>query len=345
MADYVTMLNTIRANQSKLYKDRIPVATDTNFKEVGTALLNYDAHKNEFLDAFVYKICFQESISRRYANPWAVLKKGTKPYGGMKEQRHTNPVKAKKFDGSNVSDMLEVNKPDVKTVLFKRNREDKYPVSISDAQLRTAFLNPAEFGGFHQDVLNAMYSGDEMDEYLLMRQAVGDVISGGKIKTIEVDYDGNTAELVKAVQTVSRYFKYESTEYAGYNLQNAAAITAGTTTPVVTWCPTNKQVLLIREDVDVETDIDVLAKAFNMDKTNFTQRKVGIDTFGTGNDDVLCLLCDEGFFNFEDELYKVASFNNGSNLTTNYWLHHWETIGLSPLANAVAFKKKSEQSA
>lgn len=341
MADYVTMLNTIRANQGALYQQRIPQATQDNFQEVGTALLTYDAHKNEFLDAFVYKICWQESITRKYSNPWAVLKKGTKPYGGMKEQRHTNPAKGKKFDGSNVSDMLEVNKPDVKTVLFKRNREDKYPVSVSDAQLKTAFLNPAEFASFHQDVLNSMYSGDEMDEYLLMRQAVADVIKEGEIKTIEIDYDGSTAALVKGVQTISRYFKYESTEYAGYNLINADEITAGTKTPVVTWTPTDKQVLLIREDIDVETDIDVLAKAFNMDKTNFTQRKVGVDTFGVGNEDVLCVLADESWFNFEDDLYKVASFNNGSNLTTNYWLHHWETIGLSPLANAVAFKKKA----
>lgn len=341
MADYVVMLNTIHANQSKQYQDRVPLATRENFHEVGTAILSNDHDKNEFLDAFVYKICWQESISRKYSNPWAVLKKGTKPYGGMKEQRHTNPVKGKKYDGSVTSDMLEVNKPDVKTVLFKRNREDKYPVSISDAQLKTAFLNPVEFASFHQDVLNAMYSGDEMDEFLLMRQAVADVIKEGEIKTIEVDYDGSTAALVKGVQTISRYFKYESAEYAGYNLINAAEITAGTKTPVVTWTPTDKQVLLIREDIDVETDIDVLAKAFNMDKTNFTQRKVGVDTFGTGNEDVLCVLADESWFNFEDDLYKVASFNNGSNLTTNYWLHHWETIGLSPLANAVAFKKKA----
>lgn len=341
MPNYVTMLNTIRANQGELYQQRIPEATDTNFKDVGTALLTYDDSKNEFLNAFIYKICWQESVSRRYSNPWAVLKKGTKPYGGMKESRHTNPVKGKEFNGSATSDMLEVNKPDVKTVLFKRNRQQKYPVSISDAQLRTAFLNPAEFAKFHQDTLNAMYSGDEMDEYLLMRKAVGDIISEGKIKTIEVDYDGSTASLVKGVQTISRYFKYESSEYAGYNQMNAEAITGGTLTPVVTWCPTDKQVLLIREDVDVETDIDVLAKAFNMDKTNFSQRKVGIDTFGEGNDDVLCMLADESFFDFEDDLYKVSSFFNGSNLVTNYWLHHWETIGLNPLANAVAFKRKA----
>lgn len=341
MPNYTTIINTIRDNQGALYQSRIPVATDDNFKEVGTALLTYDDSKNEFLNAFVYKICFQDVANRKYSNPWAVLKKGTKPYGGMKEVIHTNPVKGKKFDGSEVSDMLTVTKPDVKTVYFKRNREDKYPISISDAQLKTAFLNPAEFGKFHQSVLNAMYSGDEMDEYLLMREAVGSAISGGKIKTIEVDYASDPSSLVKGVQTTSRYFKYESAEFAGYNVENASAIEAGTLSPVVTWCPTDKQVLLIREDIDVETDIEVLAKAFNMDKANFTQRKVGIDTFGTGNEDVLCVLADESWFDFEDDLYKVASFNNGSNLTTNYWLHHWETIGLSPLANAVAFKQIS----
>lgn len=339
MADYVVMLNTIRENASAMYQDRIPAATADNFREVGTSLLNYDAAKNEFLDAFVHKVCFTEVSNRRYRNPWAVLKKGTKPYGGIKESIHTNPVKGEKFDGQNVSDLLTVQKPDVKSAYFARNREDKYPVSISDAQLKTAFLNPGEFASFHQSVLNAMYSGDEMDEYLLMRNAVSASIDDGKMKVIEIDYDANPAALVKGVQTVSRYFKYESAEYAGYNVQNAAAIADGSKTPVVTWCPQDKQILLIREDIDVETDIEVLAKAFNMDKTNFSQRKLGFDAFD--DDDVLCVLCDESVFEFEDDLYKVTNFANGSNLVTKYWLHHWETIGLNPLANAVAFKKKT----
>ena len=338
MADYISMLNTIRANSSAQYQERIPEATRDNFTQIGDHLLSYEAGKNEFLDAFVYKICYTEVANRRYSNPWAVLKKGTKPYGGIKESVHTNPVSAVKYDGSNVSDMLTVTKPDVKTAYFKRNREDKYPISISDAQLKTAFISPAEFGSFHQSVLNAMYSGDAMDEYLLMRNTVSENIDTGKMKTVEVDYAADPAALVKGVQTISRYFKYESAEYAGYNTEKAAEIAAGTLTPVMTWCPQDKQVLLIREDVDVNTDIDVLAKAFNMDKTNFSQRKVGVDTFN--DPDVLCVLCDESIFNFEDDLYKVTSFTNGSNLTTNYWLHHWQTLGLNPFANAVAFKQK-----
>lgn len=340
MANYIAMLNTIRANSSSQYQERVPEASQDNFSDVGSALLSYDSSKVEFLDAFVYKICYQEVSNRRYRNPLAVLKKGTQPFGGMKETIHTNPVKAKTFDGSNVSDMLEVNKPDVKTAYFKRNRQDKYPVSISDAQLKDAFLSPADFGKFHQSVLNAMYSGDEMDEYLLMRHA----ISEAPKKLITGDFS-NPSDLIKAVQTTSRLFKYESDEFAPYNVIKEADIELGDATPVFTWCPTEKQVLLIREDIDVETDIEVLAKAFNMNKTDFTQRKIGIDVFEAAavEGEVFCILCDESWFDFEDDLYKVTSFPNGSNLTTNYWLHHWEKIGLNPFANAVAFVHVEQQ--
>ena len=335
--DFITMLNTIRANQSAQYQERIPVATQDNFTEIGTAFLTYDAQKNEFLDAYVYKICVTEAASRRYKNPWAVLKKGTKPYGGIKERYHINPVKGTEFD-ENGNDLWTVVKPDVKTEYFQRNRQDKYPLSISDAQLKTAFISPAEFGSFHEANINALYSGDEMDEFLMMREAVSAQIDEGKMKVVEVDYDANPANLVKSVQTLSRYFKYESNEYAGYNVINAEAIAAGAT-PVTTWCPTDKQVLVIREDVDVETDIDVLAKAFNMSKTDFTTRKIGVDTFK--DPDVLAVLADESFFEFLDDLYKVTNDYNASNLTRKYYLHHWQTIGLSTFANAVAFKRKA----
>lgn len=336
MPNYIDMLNTVRANSSAQYQERVPVATRENFSDVGTSVIEHPNTKNEFLDAFVYEICYKEVKNKGYKNPLAVLKKGTKPFGGLIEEIYTNPVKGVTFDGSNVSDMLTVTKPDVKTAYFRMNRQDKYPVSISDAQLKNAFKNEAEFGSFHQSVLTALYAGDEMDEYLLMRNTIASAITDGKMKVVEVSDDAT--ELIKGVETISRYMKYASKEYAGYNVENAAAIEAGTLTPVTTWCPQDKQVLLIREDVDVNTDIEVLAKAFNMDKTNFTTRKIGIDTFGAETD-VLAVLCDESIFKFEDDLYTVRSFDNGSNLTTNYWLHHWQTLGLSPFANAVAFKK------
>ena len=120
---------------------------------------------------------------------------------------------------------------------------------------------------------------------------------------------------------------------------NMSDITAGTITACTTWTPRENQILLIRSDVDASTDVEVLAKAFNMDKTNFLERKIVVDTFGDA--DVLCVICDENIFEVRDDLYQVRSFDNGSNLTTNYWLHHWETISLSLFGNGVAIRQNA----
>ena len=340
--DFYSIINTIRSNSTNGYKARIPEATSANMSDIGIMLTSqdYQSEKNEFLNGLVYKVAFKDVMNRRWKNPLAVLKKGTRPYGGFKEVAHTNPVKGKQFNGDDVSGLFSNEKPDVKTAYFRRNRQQEYPVSISDAQLKTAFNSPAEFGKLYESIINAMYSGDEMDEYHLMRNGLSQCITDGRVKTIEVDYEANPSDLIKSINTVSRYFKYESDQYAGYNLINKTAIEAGTETPCITWCPTERQVLLIREDVDINTDIEVLAKAFNMDKTDFAPRKIGIDTFS--DPDVLCVLADQSFFEFEDEEYKVKSFDNGHTLTMKYFLHHWETIQFNGLANCVAFKQKRE---
>ena len=54
--DVISILNTIRANNSAVYQERIPEATEQNMREVGNAILAYQACTNEFLDALVNRI-------------------------------------------------------------------------------------------------------------------------------------------------------------------------------------------------------------------------------------------------------------------------------------------------
>lgn len=333
------ILNTIRANNSQLYQDRIPTATDTNLKEVGNAIMAYEAMSNEFLGALVNRIAFTKVSNRRYQNPLAILKKGGKPYGTDIEDIFTNPVSGVTFNGSATDDMLKVTKPDSKTIFHRTNRKDKYPVSISTPQLQKAFTSAGEMGKFIESIITAMYSGDDMDEYLLMRNLVSEAVAEGKVKTIELTYTGDEAtskDLVKLLKTLSSNFTFQSRDYNGYNVANAEAISAGSVTPCITWTPKANQVVIIRSDVDANTDVEVLAKAFNMDKTDFLQRKLVVDTFG--DEDTIAFLTDDHAFQVYDDLYTVRSFDNGSNLTTNYWLHHWQTMSLSLFANGVAIK-------
>lgn len=340
--DVINILNTIRENSSALYQERIPVATKQNIKDVGNAIMTFESTQNEFCDALVNRIAFTVVSNRRFKNPLAVLKKGGKPFGTTIEELYTNPVKAVAYNGSKTDDMLTVTPPDTKTIFHTRNRQDKYPVSISTPQLQTAFTSLNELSKFVTSVINAMYSGDEMDEYLLMRNTIADAVANSKLKFFETEYDGEektTKNLIKFIKTLSGNFTFPSNAYNGYNVLNAENIAAGKTTEAITWTPAENQIILIRTDVDADTDVEVLAKAFHMEKADFLKRKFVVDSFGDA--DTLMVICDENIFEVRDDLYQVRSFDNGSNLTTNYWLHHWQTLSISLFGNAVAIKQKA----
>ena len=179
-----------------------------------------------------------------------------------------------------------------------------------------------------------------MDEFLLMKSTVTEAISENKIKTVALTYDGSEAtckDLIKLIKTLSHDFTEPSTSFNGYNVLNATAIEGKTVTPSVTWAPKENQIIIIRSDVDAATDVDVLAKAFNMDKTDLLKRKFVVSSFG--DDKTLAVVADEKLFKITDDLYTVRSFDNGSNLARNYWLHHWQTLSLSLFANAVAIQQ------
>lgn len=342
MSNVLTLLNTIRANANAMYQERVPEATRTNLEKIGELLISQDTLKNQFLNALIDKILFQEISNRQFTNPLSVLKKGHQPFG-VTEEIFTNPIKGEAFDGTETgaAKLLKYSMPDTKVMYHKMNRQDMYPVTISNAQLRKAFTGEGALTAFINSVLTALYSGDEMDEFMLMKNTIASAIAGGKLITVPVSYDGEEAtckELVKAVKTASKQMTFPSKDFNGYNLLNKANIEAGTQTSITTWTPAANQVFLIRADVDVATDVEVLAKAFNMEKTEFLKRKIVVDSFG--NEKALCMICDEALFKFKDDEYTTKTFDNGRSLTTNYFLHHWQTLSLSLFANAIVFEQE-----
>ena len=338
----LNILNTIRANSSAMYQERIPTATKDNLTDIGAEILTYEALQNEFIGALVNKIAFTIVSSRRFTNPLAALKTGRVPFGNTYEEVHVNPAKDKgqSTKESEVSDLIGTEASDVATLYHSLNRKGKYKVSTSYEQLQTAFKGLNEMGSFIQGVIDSMYSGDEIDEFMLMKQVVADAIANDYIVSAELTYDGGaetSKELIKLIKTLSHDFTEPSKAYNGYNLKLADEIEAGTKTGRITWCPRENQVILIRSDVDASTDVEVLAKAFNMDKVEFAKRKFVVSSFG--DTDTLAVICDEKFFNFKDNVYTTRKFQNGNSLVDSYFLHHWQTISVSLFANCVAIKK------
>ena len=58
---------------------------------------------------------------------------------------------------------------------------------------------------------------------------------------------------------------------------------------------------------------------------------------------MVAALVDRNFFQVYDDLFTFREFENGLGLYRNHYLHVWQTLGFSPLTNAVALVVASDQ--
>ena len=328
----ITILNTILANASTEYTSRVPAATRTNIAAVGNAILSYSAVMNEFTSALVNKVALQTVQSRMFTNPLALLKKGAKPLGGDVENAYTNPASDIGYAESG-ADLLTVVKPDMKAEYFRHNRKGLYKVTIYREQLRQAFTSYDALQSLIDSISNSLYSGDALDEYVLMKSALTEAVKGQKMVTgaVTAITTADTAkEFVTAVKNAASAFCYPSSGW------NAYALAGGSGNAVVTWTPKDRQVLFIRSTTLNYLDVNVLAAAFNLDYAQFKGRIIEVDSFGDMVG-IEAILADEAILGVWDDLFTAEEFRNPQGLYTSYFLHHWQTIGVSVLSNAIAF--------
>ena len=334
MANMVNVLNTILANASADYQARVPEATRTNIAEVGSAVMGYQATENEFLSALVNKIAMTIVRNKTFRNPLAVLKKGGVPLGKNIEEIYTNPATGTVFDPTG-SKLLNREIPDTKAIYHSMNRQGQYKATVSKSQLIQAFTSYEALEKLLNSIVNSIYSGDNLEEFMLMKELFASAITGGKLKTIDVDkvIDGESAKsLVKAIKTTGQAMQFPSTAFNSYYDINKDTDAK----PVITWTPLENQVLILRNDISVEVDVELLAQAFNVSYTDLQQRTLIVDSFGTATN-CGAILCDESFVQVYDNLTQMESFHNGEGLYDNFIYHHWQTYSLSLFANATAF--------
>lgn len=336
MANMVNILNTILANASADYQSRVPTATQNNISEVGSAVMSYRATENEFLSALVNKVAMTIVRNKTFRNPLAVLKKGGVPLGRNIEEIYTNPATGTAFDPTGAK-LLERSIPDTKAIYHSMNRQGQYKATVSKSQLIQAFTSYSALEKLLNSIVNSIYSGDNLDEFMLMKQLFASAIEGGKIKTVDTgltaisDLDG-AKKFVKSVKTVGQAMEFPGSTFNSYYDINKATDAK----PVITWTPLDNQVLILRNDISVDVDVELLAKAFNVSYTDLKQRTLIVDGFGSA-DKCGAILCDEAFVQVYDNLTQMESFHNGEGLYDNYIYHHWQTYSLSLFANAVAF--------
>lgn len=335
----IELLNTIRANASADYQERIPEATRNNLTELGGVLGEDIDLANEFSSLLINKVAFTQVHGKIFRNPLAIFKKGTIPYGDSVEEIFVNFAKSENFDSTG-ADLLKRKLPDVKAIYHKKNRESKYKVTITAKLLKRAFTSFAGFNSVYTAIINSLYNGDNKDEFVLFKQMFKDACNTGCMTSYEiadpVTSKENAEAFVKAVKLVSTDMAFPKTIYNGYlKAQSKDKI------PVETFSTVDEQLIVIDAATSIAVDVDVLAKAFNLDRATFLAKQVIIDAFPDPS--IRCAIVDNQWAQIYDELYQMRTFSNAEGLYDNYILHHHQTIAYSPLVNAVAFCVKPTQ--
>ena len=349
----VDILNVIRNNASQNYRDYVPKATADadSIRQIGAVIMDYPALQNEFLSALVNRIGRVLITSKMYDNPWAFFKKGLLEFGETVEEIFVNIAKPFQFDPAVAeSNIFKREIPDVRAAFHVMNYQKYYKATIANDQLRQAFLSWQGITDLIAKIVDAMYTGANYDEFQTMKYLLARHILDGHMYPVEIPTVSteNMKSIVSVIKGTSNKFTFLS---ADYNLAGVANNS-----------PKTDQYMLINSTFDATMDVEVLASAFNMDKAEFSGRRVLVDSFGSLDterlaklfagdttyeeisseelkalDAIPAVLVDKNWFMIFDNFYNFTEQYNGEGLYWNYWYHVWKTFSVSPFANNALF--------
>lgn len=303
---------------------RIPTATAANLAEIGDMILSSKQITNEFLNSLVNRIASVVLRDNLYNNPLTFFKKATERYGDITEEIFVAVANAHEYDPRIAEDEVYKREiPDVSSFFHQMNSKLFYKTTIQLDDLRRAFTSENGVQSLVAKIVDSLYSGANYDEFVSMKN----IFSAARDKFFYIKTAAPSKTTIEDITTqikaASNLLPFMSDRY------NA--------TGVLTFTPKSRQILLVRTDVDAVMDVSSLAVAFNMDKREFMGRKILVDNFGTGNEDVYAILCDEEFLMVRENMQKFTEEFNAQGLYWNYFFHRWETFSASPFAGVIAF--------
>ena len=348
------ILNVIRNNASVDYRNYVPKA-DANdvesIRTIGAIIMDYPALQNEFLNALVNRIGRVMLTSKMYSNPIAFFKKGVLEYGESIEEIFVNIAKVQEFNPEIAEqEVFKRVVPDVRAAFHIMNYQKFYKATVTQEQLKQAFLSWDGVTDLIARIVDSMYTGANYDEFLVMKYLLARHILDGRVYPVTVPTV--TAENAKAIITtvkgVSNKLTFMNSDY------NPAAVR--------TFTDKTDQYMIVNSVFDATMDVNVLASAFNMDKAEFLGHRVLIDGFGdldvarlgeifagdpTYNEPsqaelaalnaIPAVIVDKDWFMVFDMLTQFTEQYNGQGLYWNYFYHVWKTFSVSPFANSVLF--------
>lgn len=327
-------------------------ALDT-LRAAGDVIVSYQPLANNFLSALANRIGLVLITSKLYQNPWAGFKRGILEYGETVEEIFVNIIEAQDFDPAVAENEVFKRKiPDVRSAFHTMNYQKFYKSTVSNDELRQAFLSFEGISNLVGKIVEAMYTSANFDELLVMKYLLGQKAVNGGMYPMNIAgvSPANSNAIVTTLKTISDDLTFLDSQY------NEAG--------VFTHSAKEDQYFIMTTQFANIVDVNSLALAFNLDKVELMGRIVRVNRLGFSpqeterlNDllgsnpnyvpvddamnDLLnsipAICVDRDFFMIFDNYTNMTEQYNAQGLYWNYLYHLWKTYSTSPFANAIVF--------
>lgn len=326
--DNNTIVTKIWLQGSNDFQQRVPNPTQSSMKDVVDYLFDpmNRNYLNQFIDSLVNRIGKTIVHSQRWENRLRAFKGENLMYGSTIQEIAPKWIKAHSYEDDSET-LLKLHRPEAQAWYHSIDRQDRYAISIVDAELRRAFTTEFGLNEFVAAILVVPQNSDENDEYQCMKQLLA--FYEDKFGFFKVQADMPTDEpsgkaLLTKVKTYAGKLLFPSTLY------NASVVK-----DIPVFAKEEELILIITPEVDAQLAVQTYANLFNVEFAEIKYRVVIIDEFPIPN--AVALLTTKDWFIVHDAVYTTTSFYNPETLATTYWLHHHEVVSCSPFVPAILF--------
>ena len=332
MNKMIKTLNFLHQEGNENYQNLVPQATIDNIKEVGNAILELEANKNEFITNLVNKIAFTEVMGPNPSSLFGEFIGRDLLYGDTIESIFVSVAKAKTFEGGNLKDgdsldPFKVTKPNVEVAYHRIDRKEYFTVTVQDDMIKNAFNNPASFGEFVNEIIRSLEKGVDLAIYtdgleLLDRDGTDGKsnIYGDKVELgVFTDAKAMAASINNTVKDRVTYLPFMSKKY--------------NTLGEFTNTRASDIVVFMRADIQNLIDTELLYAAFNPEKLGMGATIKVVDAFNDAAQVVSII--DRSALHFNFSVRKTTNQYNPLGLYTNYFSHIHRLVSYNPFANAI----------
>lgn len=343
-----TALNKMRemsVDSNSIYHQYVPVVTEsTTIGEFGAPIL--DTQNLNVMNDFVSllkKVVYTAVENKTFNNPLAQLEGERMPLGQFIEDVYVNPAEARGFNVNDFAGILQKYEAKIATQYLSVNSDLQYCVTITRDKIRNAFTSWANLESLISGYINSLYNGAYITRYAQTKGLVTAAFTGNNVQyeKITAPTDEATAKaMIMKMRAAFSKMQIPSTRFNAWNKVKGGDLA------LKTWSDPQDIIVMISADLEALVDVEVLAAAFNMSKTDFLGRVIVVDDFNQYNADgtvavdgsnIKAAIMDRSWFKIKTQDFAMDEWFNPNNRCWNYYLNDVRMVNYSLFANALVF--------